>query len=351
MKILDIFKKNTFKIQKYYEKKIEVNVDKGVRLSKLLIVEFQDDDQHLPFEYLIIRMFVRHFILSPEVEYIYNPHQMTVVKKIIEKIENRNHIKPLRLFFAQMNLRRNYYTEKGAFLREKKRDVILDIKKNLTEAKKSQANFIIFPEYSFPRQIIPFLRKFSKENKIWIVGGAERFHSDAYNLDIRENAAFIITPLNIIGIQKKNFKGKNEPPLKTGQKLKIFESGFGNFSVLVCADFLEDSLASRVREQLDFMLVISFNKDVKRFIIKAKDRCISNLCYIILNNITKYNEAGVYAPFKKKDSKIVLTNFPFFEVDLTEFTLHRNKIIKSENYKNALSETLYDYETSYFKFF
>ncbi len=351
LKLLDNFKKNSFKIQKYYEKKVEEIVEEGVKVSKWFIVEFQNDSRHLLPEYLIIRMLLQHFRLSPEVKFIYDSHQINIYKKVIERIREDHHLKPLKVFFAQMNLRKKYYSEDGSFIKTKRDEVVSEIKKNLADAKECDANFIIFPEYSFPWQTIPFLRKFSKDNKIWIVGGAERFHSDEYHISKKENAAFIITPFDIVGIQKKNFKGKDEPLLKSGQELKIFESGFGSFSVLVCADFLEDSLASKISEQLDFMIVLSFNKDVTRFSIKAKDRCISNLCYVMINNITEYNEAGVYAPFRERDSKIILNEFPYFELNLTEFRLHRRRIEKSVNYKDALSETLYDYETSYFKFY
>ena len=92
---------------------------------------------------------------------------------------------------------------------------------------------IIFPEYCFPEEFIEELIKFSNKEKIWIIGGTERFESKKFELDFFKNAAFIIAPETEPVIQLKNFRGKDDPPFNPGHFVNIIESRFGVFSTFL----------------------------------------------------------------------------------------------------------------------
>ncbi len=265
------------------------------------------------------------------------------IEEIYIGLENEiTNLTTLKLYFAQMNLRKAYYNlDTAEYYQEEILQINQQIKNQLEKAIKGISNFIIFPEYAFPSNIIDYLIQFSKENNIWIIGGCERFESEEYQFDKTENITYIISPSHPPIIQKKRFKGRIEPPLKPGNKIKIIHSEFGTFTILICADFLEDYLLLLIKERVDFIVVPSFNKDIYTFKRNALSRCVNNCCFIFINNMTQYPDSSIFAPYKG-DKEVKMHTFPFFEINLTEFTQHRkgNKI--SKKFKPLLSNILYD---------
>jgi len=267
--------------------------------------------------------------------------QLRIEKIVID--ESIDGLDNIRLYFAEMNLRYHFYDqEKGNFHLDYQDTIYQMIQENLNKSKEKHANLIIFPEYSFPESIITELIKYSRENDIWIIGGLERFEFKDLNLTIKENGTIIIPPNHHPILQKKHFKGKSEPELIPDNVIKIIKSKFGTFCVLICADFLESYLLSIIREQVDFIVVPSFNRDVKSFKYSAYDKCYSNMCYIMICNILKYNESSIFAPFRKKDRIVDIPEFPYIKLNLTDFSQHRIKKIISPNYKKLLSDSLYN---------
>ncbi len=262
----------------------------------------------------------------------------------IEKVivdDSLDNLSTMRIFFAQMNLRKNLYTNKGKFYLDNLNYIKEAIDLNLENALKENSNFVIFPEYSFPAVIIKNLIQFSKDNEMWIIGGLERLNSNEYDVRMNENASIIISPNDKPIIQKKHFKGKDEPILKPGTDIKIIQSKYGSFCVLICADLLEPNLLSMIREEIDFILVPSFNSDTKSFTNCADHECYVNLCYIIICNIIKYGTSCIYGPLRNERA-LKMPNFPSVELNLNEFSLHRRGEINSEKYKRSLKKTLYD---------
>ena len=277
-------------------------------------------------------------------EYIHDPYQIRIKTRTLFRFDKDNPLISLKLYFASMNLRTSYYLEEGIFKTEF-RDLIKDqIISNLQLAKNRNVNMIIFPEYCFPEECLPLLQNFSNKEKIWVIGGNERVKIDRYNLIKRKNAAIIFTPNKEPIIQLKYFKGKDEPPLISGRELIIIDSEFGTFCGLVGADFLADDLLVKIKENLDFIIVISFNRDTNEFNTRAYNRCFSNYCYIFITNINFHKGYSIHAPFRDNNRNINIPNFPFFEVDLNPFTLFRRRIEGSRIYKIPLSMTLNDFE-------
>ena len=69
----------------------------------------------------------------------------------------------------------------------------------------------------------------------------------------------------------------------------------------------------------------------------------------IITNILEYKGYCVHAPLRESKRNLDLTEFPYWEIDLNEFSWHRRKIKQSKIYKPCLSNTLYDYGFHYFK--
>lgn len=352
LEIFDIFKKRyEYEVTNYFiDSKEFLGKDINEKyIVKFLIVRFQKDEGNIPPEHLIIQMSEYNTAGSSPSEFIYDPHQIKVLYKKIEKIKKDDRLKPLKIYFSQINLRKSFYTNDGVIIDEKREDIKSEISINLREAKNRGANMILFPEYCFPKESIDKLIEISNKEKIWIIGGAERFKSSKFELDLYRNAVFIIPPEKKPIIQLKSFRGKYDPPFRPGRLINIIESKFGVFSVLVCADFLEDSLLLRLREQVDFLIIVSFNRDINEFKTRAYTKCFSNYCYIIITNIFEYKGYCVHAPFHNGKRNQALPEFPYWEIDLNEFSLHRRKIKQSTLYKPSLSDTLYNYGFHYFK--
>ncbi len=258
---------------------------------------------------------------------------------IFEKKEKN--LRNLKLYFAQINLRIFFYNQETGVIRpDRKLEISKQIKKNLENSINENCNIIIFPEYCFPKEILSYLRDFSEKNNVWIIGGVERFDSEEYNVNMNENAVIIIPPGIKPIVQKKNFPGKDEPGLESSKNVKIINSPFGIFAVLICADFLSDVICLKLKEKVDFIIVPAFNKDTTTFEDHALDRCYQNLSYIFIENIEKYGGFGIFAPLRGKSKKVEFKKFPMIKLNLNEFNLHREKKKISKKYKRPISETI-----------
>jgi len=352
LEIIDIFKKRySYEVTNYFiDSKEFLEKDTKERyIIKFLIVRFQKNEGNIPPEHLVIQMLENTLTESSQSEFKYDPHQIKVLYKKIDKIEEDDKIEPIKIYFSQINLRKKFYTKEGVIINEKRDEIKSEIYENLKEAKNKGANMILFPEYCFPEEFIDKLIDFSNKERIWIIGGAERFKSSKFGLDLHKNAVLIIPPEKEPIIQLKSFSGKDDPRFNPGRLINIIESRFCVFSVLVCADFLEDSILLRLREQVDFLIIVSFNKDINEFNTRAYTKCLSNNCYIIITNILEYKGYCIHAPLREGERNLDLTEFPYWEGDLNEFSWHRRKIRQSKLYKPCLSDILYNYGLHYFK--
>jgi len=281
----------------------------------------------------------REELLKAKPPWIRNMLRNLIIEEIYLNGDHRS-LTTLKIYFAQMNLKIAHYDlNTGEFYPNEVPQIITQIKSQLEKAKAAGSNFIIFPEYSFPKSFINHLVQFANVNKIWIVGGCERF--DGPNCNHDENIALVIPPDKPYIIQKKRLRGKTEPPLNHGDDIRILHTEFGSFSVLICADFLEDYLLYLLKEKVDYIIVPSFNKNVKLFESNAMVTCVKNTCFIFINNVIQYPSSSIYAPYKGDNKKVPMRMFPYYEINLSEFRNHRLRIKPSKNFKPPLSRTLY----------
>jgi len=87
----------------------------------------------------------------------------------------------------------------------------------------------------------------------------------------------------------------------------FFNSGFGDFAVLICYDYTDPNLMQKLSGKIDILFVVANNPDVNTFSQKAISDCYSSYCFIVICNNSIYGYSGVYGPldFFKGNKKIL----------------------------------------------
>ena len=81
--------------------------------------------------------------------------------------------------------------------------------------------------------------------------------------------------------------------------LRFINTGFGDFSILICYDFLEGNMFNALTQKIDFLIVPCWNQNTDR----SKARAIvanGKRWFTILANNGSFGESGLYAPYKDK---------------------------------------------------
>lgn len=138
------------------------------------------------------------------------------------------------------------------------------IKSILIIAKNNRVDLIVLPELSIPEKMIENLVEFSKDNDIIIIAGTHyKKNKDQYISRcpiIIDGKVFFTEKINPAPSELSPCCGNG---LSGGKKLLIFKnSSIGNFSVLICADYISNELKQKIGiETLDILCVPSFQKD------------------------------------------------------------------------------------------
>jgi len=189
--IIDIFKRDyRYRTLNYYISSKRIEEEDEPYEIFYLITQFFKMEGNIPLEHLIIQMYDSK---NTGLHYIYDPHQIKIIYE--DLVKNDKDLQDLRVYFSEINLRKRFYDDRGVLKNEYREKIKNEIKENLYDAIEKKMNFILFPEYCFPKDYITYLTEFSKNNNVWIIGGAERF-SGEFDLDLEKNAAFIISPKN-----------------------------------------------------------------------------------------------------------------------------------------------------------
>jgi predicted amidohydrolase len=120
--------------------------------------------------------------------------------------------------------------------------VARDVRRAIQAAEAAQCRGIIFPEYSVPRLMLGELMELSERHRLVIVAGLE---GDWVQGQLCDEAAVAIP-----GERRLHFQRKQEPSLeeeagsaflRDGELRLFMNSPIGDFSVVVCSDFLQMS--------------------------------------------------------------------------------------------------------------
>lgn len=165
---------------------------------------------------------------------------------------------------VQPRLRKDDFFEKGPLIYPRSEKAVLDRVLRFTDqALRHKVNILCFPELSTSAETTSTLLEFANKTGMIVIGGS-------YYDDNRRNVA----PIMVGGrkdliITEKITPSPFEQSIRpeesavAGDTIRVVKnSGFGTFGVLICSDFLNDDIKSRVysRKDLDFLFVISINR-------------------------------------------------------------------------------------------
>lgn len=202
----------------------------------------------------------------------------TEPKFMIETIDlNQEKQNTCRIMICQLNSEEfDWEIKNGLYFMINNDKISLKIKDLLSIAKLNSVDLILFPELSIPEKQIEKLQVWSKEQESIIICG-----SHYYNI---ENKYVPRTPIIIKGevyfTEKVHLSPLEKSPIMNegahcGTKiLKINNSFIGNFAVLICSDYLEDTLKSELNLQsLDLLCVPSFQRDSQTYYRRMNVDC------------------------------------------------------------------------------
>lgn len=179
-------------------------------------------------------------------------------------------------------------------------------KESIEKASLQSANVIVFPEMFFPSSQISYLKEISRDKNMIIITGLD-YEYDELNNPI--NSCAILLPNGDLIRQQKLYRSKyDSPEMRSGKELFVFtETPIGNFSVLICFDYLSPQDLIKLRGVIDTLFVITLNPDERTYNENAKADAYRFLYgFIVIVNafdpdstIRISGKSGFYGPLKK----------------------------------------------------
>lgn len=166
----------------------------------------------------------------------------------------------------------------------------------------SEADVAVLSEHSAATSCLETTANLASANRQIIIAalGFSRTGQSAHN-----SIAVAFPDRSPILLQKLSFSAEdqaqaNEGKLLRGNKLVVFDSPVGRFSVLNCHEYTHTGLlAELAKSQLDFLVVTSFNPAWQLYQEYALADIHRLFCFVVLCNVGNYGGSGVFAPFSK----------------------------------------------------
>lgn len=168
------------------------------------------------------------------------------------------------------------------------------IKKAIEESILKNADIICLPELSVCESWVSEVQELCKDR---IVIAGVNYDDQNHNVcklisDFNEPVIdyFKITPSDLEEgdeVQSRMIPGK---------KLFIYQTKFGNLSILICRDFLD--LRHHLDKNVDLLFVPSFNSATARFHEEAHSHVQNYNSYVVISNATKYGGSSIFGTVK-----------------------------------------------------
>ncbi len=158
-------------------------------------------------------------------------------------------------------------------------------------AKHNSVDLLLFPELSIPLKLIEKIQGWSKEQESIVICGSH-YHIDHGEYISRcpiiiKGNVYFTEKIHPSPLEKSPIKGEG---LKSGIKILKFTNSFiGNFAVLICADYLDDTLKSDLDlNSLDILCVPAYQRDSKVYQRRMNVDCeeSSEGIYVLYSNFT-----------------------------------------------------------------
>lgn len=184
---------------------------------------------------------------------------------------------------------------------------------------KSKVDCVVFPELSIPFAMLSELKELTDKEQIFIIAGSHYIERKNLNLyeqlfdhqfeekEVRKSICPLIIPgkkilhIEKIHPSKAEDVGYNEPGMKRGELQGIFSIGKHNFGIIICSDFLNLNLISRINKKAHLVIVPQFNERMDRFYDVANSvfQNPNNIVrVVVLANATGSEAAGGSAVFR-----------------------------------------------------
>lgn len=205
-----------------------------------------------------------------------------------------------RVMICQMNSSEFNWQNKNGLLHLNHDDKIsIKVREFLKIAKLNSVDLILFPELSIPEKLIEKIQEWSREQEAIVICGSHYY----YNQDKIISRCPIIIKGHIYFTEKKFPAPLEKSPIigegiHAGTKvIKFINSFIGDFSVLICADYLEENLKKELNfETLDFLCVCAFQRDSSVYHNRMNIDCenSSTGLYLLYSNFidSKYGDGN-----------------------------------------------------------
>lgn len=237
------------------------------------------------------------------------------------------------------------------FIVRKKRDDELNIYK-------AKADIVVFPEMSIPENLIEEIKETIKGQKIFVIAGT---HLHQYDDDEEEgkkkyyntcpvlisdgtgNVKQYEVHRNELSSDDQDVETKFGIVIEEGRgMLRFRNTGFGDFTVLICLDFVQNDMSMKLFQKIDFLIVPSWNRDTDRFGTHAEDAAREKWWFVALANNGIYGQSGLYAPYKGDEwqglkGRIQGTNVEgveYYTIDVLDLDRARDGSIRTRKDKN-----------------
>lgn len=136
------------------------------------------------------------------------------------------------------------------------------VEKILEKAKDFAVNFVIFPELSIPEKLISIICAWANQNDCIVLAGSHYKNTEKGYISkapvIFENNIYYSEKIVPAPSEVSPFPDEG---LKGGETVLVFKNSYlGNFSLLICADYLAEIKEKLFENKLDFLFVPAFQK-------------------------------------------------------------------------------------------
>lgn len=169
------------------------------------------------------------------------------------------------------------------------------IKKAIEESILKNADIICLPELSVCESWISEIQELCK-NRIVIAG----VNYDHQNHNVcKLISGFDETVFEQFKITPSDLEEGDEVQSRMipGKKLFIYQTKFGNLSILICKDF--PHLRHHLDKNIDLLFVPSFNPATTRFHEEAQSHVQNYNSYVVISNTAKYGGSSIFGTVKK----------------------------------------------------
>lgn len=138
-------------------------------------------------------------------------------------------------------------------------------------AASQKVDLLVFPELTVPSEFVESIVDFAKTNDMYIVGGTHYKRTEKGFISVCP----IITPQGIFNTEKitpspfeqSSFNDGIDGAIPGSELIVLRGTKIGDFAVLICLDYTNDSLRSELINNLDFLIVSAFNSKSEEFFL------------------------------------------------------------------------------------